>query len=96
MIRTATKWIPGTNIIYQSHDVKFGDEEIVRSKSDFVRLSRETHDKSVEEHEKDVDSSDDENSEPEESATCPDTVIQAVLEVARTGRSLSGLMILSV
>jgi len=32
-------WIPGTNAVYQSHDVKFESEEIVTSKTEFFMLS---------------------------------------------------------
>ena len=35
-------WVPGTSNVYQSHDVKFKDEEIVSSRAEFVILSRET------------------------------------------------------
>ena len=34
-------WIPGTNTVYQSHDVKFKNEEIVTSKGEFVLLTIE-------------------------------------------------------
>ena len=41
-------WVPGTNNVYQSHDVRFKDEEIVTSKNEFVTLSRKSQeDKSV-------------------------------------------------
>ena len=36
-------WIPGTDYVYQSHDVKFKGEEIVTPKAEFVMLSREPH-----------------------------------------------------
>jgi len=36
-------WIPGTNTVYQSHNVKFKNEEIVTSKGEFVLLSQEPH-----------------------------------------------------
>lgn len=34
-------WIPGTNNVYQSHDVKFKNEEIVTFRNEFVMLSCE-------------------------------------------------------
>jgi hypothetical protein len=34
-------WVPGTKIVYQSHDVKFKDEEIVTSKAELVMLDHE-------------------------------------------------------
>ena len=41
-------WIPGTNTVYQSHDVTFKDEEITVSKTELVMLSRKPQeDKSV-------------------------------------------------
>ena len=41
-------WIPGTNNVYQSHDVRFKHEEIVASKSEYVTLSQKPQaDKSV-------------------------------------------------
>jgi len=32
-------WIPGTNTVYQSHDVIFKAEEVVTSRAEFVTLS---------------------------------------------------------
>jgi len=41
-------WIPGTNTVYQSHDVIFKDEVIVSSRAEIVMLSHKSQeDKSV-------------------------------------------------
>jgi Reverse transcriptase (RNA-dependent DNA polymerase)/gag-polypeptide of LTR copia-type/Zinc knuckle len=72
-------WIPGTNTVYQSHDVKFKDEEIVSSRAEFVLLSHENRDvKSVEVDDKQTVSSNTEDVCQSEDETSTEQIPMAV------------------